>query len=234
MPSSRQIISIALIPLAFALPQPQNGAWGASETTEAAGTDTWAASTAADTWGAGTATAADTWAATTAAPAVSEATGAYNPSAWLTQVTYPAGCQSWANPCPSGAVIAGGGEATAAAPTVTDSAAWGSSDASYTNGFTSFTTMTNSEGIITGMPSKATIAAGVTTTPSFQTSMASMSSAASSASTIDVFGANATTTTPSASSTTSSGFAQESGNSAAGLKASAALCALAAIMASIL
>jgi hypothetical protein len=62
---------------------------------------------------------------------------------WESQVTWPAGCESWANPCPPGAKISGGGVA------------------GYTNGFTSFLTETDSNGVITGMPTKATIAAGV-------------------------------------------------------------------------
>jgi hypothetical protein len=69
---------------------------------------------------------------------------------WETIVTWPAGCEAWANPCPPGAHISGGSIA--------------GGESSYTNAFTSYTTMTNSEGVITGMPSVATVAAGVSTT----------------------------------------------------------------------
>jgi hypothetical protein len=88
---------------------------------------------------------------------------------WQTVVTWPAGCEKWANPCPPGAPIAGGGVAgghTAtgrAQPTVTADVGAATSLA-YENGFTSYTTMTDENGVITGMPSKATVAAGVETT----------------------------------------------------------------------
>jgi hypothetical protein len=49
----------------------------------------------------------------------------------------------------------GGGKTTTETPTGT---------ASYENGFTSYTTMTDANGVITGMPSKATIPAGVSMT----------------------------------------------------------------------
>lgn len=240
MPSSRsQILALTTLPLlAFALPQPQADTWGGAqseaagagaytwgEASPSAGSGQWAAQTPADTWGA-TTTPADAWAATTAAPALASqpAESPYNPSAWLTQVTYPAGCEQWANPCPSGAIIAGGGSVA----TPTDAATWDAS-APFSNANTIYTTQTNSVGIITGMPS---VGAGVTEGSSMVTSVSPVVAPSSSSSTsINVFGANATNT-PSA--TTSSGFAQETTNSAAGLKASAALCAIVAVVAAFL
>jgi hypothetical protein len=87
--------------------------------------------------------------ATDSSPATATAAGWDD---WQTVVTWPAGCESWANPCPSGAHVAGGGKTTTETATGT---------ASYENGFTSYTTMTDANGVITGMPSKATIPAGV-------------------------------------------------------------------------
>lgn len=238
MPSSRQILSLTLLPLAFALPQPQTadtGAWGAGSTpavdggvSPAAGGDTWGASptAAVDSWAASpTAVGGEGWAATTVAPVAGSAGVAtpYDPNAWETQVTYPAGCQTWANPCPSGAIQAPG---TEVAPTATGSAAWEASGP-YTNGFTSYLTQTNSAGIVTGGPSVQTVAAGVSSTPSMQTTVAPGSSSTS----IDVFGANATTSSPTGTST---GFAQQTDNAAVGLKTSAALGALAAAIAVLL
>jgi len=74
--------------------------------------------------------------------------GTVTAASWESEVTWPAGCESWANPCPPGAKISGGGVA------------------GYTNGFTSYLTETDSNGVITGMPTKATVAAGVTEAPS--------------------------------------------------------------------
>jgi hypothetical protein len=96
--------------------------------------------------------------ATTKAVAATVATPAAGAD-WQTAVTWPAGCESWANPCPAGAHISGGATATGAAGSATGTG-------SYENGFTSYTTMTDSNGVITGMPPKATIAAGVTVKPS--------------------------------------------------------------------
>ncbi|KIW02881.1 uncharacterized protein PV09_05931 [Verruconis gallopava] len=95
---------------------------------------------------------------------------------WESQVTWPAGCEEWANPCPSGAHISGG------------------SIAGYTNGFTSFLTETNSNGVITGMPSKATIPAGVQTTSISATTLLTATSTSNS------------TSAPSSASSTQSGF----------------------------
>jgi hypothetical protein len=78
------------------------------------------------------------------ATAAATKAGTLTAAAWESSVTWPAGCELWANPCPSGAIISGGGVA------------------GYTNGFTSYLTETNSDGIITGMPPVATVAAGVT------------------------------------------------------------------------
>ena len=81
------------------------------------------------------------------------------PGNWETAVTWPAGCESWANPCPAGAHVAGGG--TAGAHASTEKPQGTGTTAPYENGFTSYTTMTDANGVITGMPPKATIAAGV-------------------------------------------------------------------------
>ena len=97
---------------------------------------------------------------------------------WETIVTWPAGCETWANPCPPGAHISGGSTA---------------GDASYTNGFTSYTTMTNSEGVITGMPSVATVAAGISTTLSTATVGAASSGANDSSGTFVVPTGSSTT-----------------------------------------
>ncbi len=75
-----------------------------------------------------------------------------------TAVVWPAGCESWANPCPASAAVA-------SAP----ASVW-SSASDYTNPFTSYTTMTNSNGIITGMPPKATVAGGVSSVLEWQNS----------------------------------------------------------------
>jgi len=119
--------------------------------------------------------------AVTSAPNASP-TGSAVPN-WETIVTWPAGCETWANPCPPGAHIAGGSTA---------------GDASYTNGFTSYTTMTNSEGVITGMPSVATVAAGMSTTLSTATAGAASSGANDDSS--------STFAVPTGSSTTTNGF----------------------------
>jgi hypothetical protein len=84
---------------------------------------------------------------------------------WQSAVTWPAGCETWANPCPPGAHIVGGATATGGA------AGTATGTDSYENGFTSYTTMTDSNGVITGMPPKATIAAGVTVKPSSNSSV---------------------------------------------------------------
>jgi hypothetical protein len=101
--------------------------------------------------------------ATTAAVAVSKATTLAQAASadWQTAVTWPAGCESWANPCPAGAHISGGAVATGVASQLTVTGIDGVTTP-YENGFTSYTTMTDSNGVITGMPAKATVAAGVT------------------------------------------------------------------------
>ena len=114
---------------------------------------------------------------------------------WESQVTWPAGCEPWANPCPPGAKISGGGVA------------------GYTNGFTSYTTETDSNGVITGMPTKATIAAGVSEAAQ-PTTMSTISAAS-----------NATLATSSRSPTrSSSGFSVQT-QSASGATANAAFTA---------
>lgn len=97
---------------------------------------------------------------------------------WQSAVTWPAGCELWANPCPSGAHIVGGATVTSAAATGT-----ATGTASYENGFTSYTTMTDANGIITGMPPKATIAAGVTAKVSNSTTLSTRTSSSGSSST---------------------------------------------------
>jgi len=102
---------------------------------------------------------------------------------WETIVTWPAGCESWANPCPSGAHISGGGVAD---------------ESGYTNGFTSYLTETNSEGVITGMPAVATNPAGVSDTDSSTLQTAAQSS------NVSPTGSSSTTTNQSSASKTSS------------------------------
>ncbi|KAF2429641.1 hypothetical protein EJ08DRAFT_271234 [Tothia fuscella] len=106
-------------------------------------------------------------AATTAKAQIAGTATAVAGGDWQTAVTWPAGCEKWANPCPAGAAQVGGGHAATGTgyiqPTIT--AVVGSATSiAYENGFTSYTTMTDENGVITGMPSKATIAAGVPTT----------------------------------------------------------------------
>ncbi|QDS71322.1 hypothetical protein FKW77_001994 [Venturia effusa] len=79
---------------------------------------------------------------------------------WQSAVVWPAGCEKWANPCPAGAHTAGG-------------------TATYENAFTSYTTLTDANGVITGMPPKATIAAGVTGKVSNSTTLATKASSSS-------------------------------------------------------
>lgn len=128
------------------------------EATSSAGSWQEGATATAATWDTATESAAqglyptsETYALTSAPVETSAA--AQGSANWETQVTWPAGCESWANPCPAGAHISGGSTA-GGANTAMESG-------SYTNAFTSYTTMTNSEGVITGQPSKATVAAGV-------------------------------------------------------------------------
>ncbi|KPI44247.1 uncharacterized protein AB675_8593 [Cyphellophora attinorum] len=87
------------------------------------------------------------------------------PVDWATVVTWPAGCESWANPCPAGAKTSG----VAPTPAAEAPATW-SSDPNYTNGFTSYLTETDSNGVITGMPPKATSAGGQASVLSDQSS----------------------------------------------------------------
>lgn len=86
---------------------------------------------------------------------------------WQMQVTWPVGCESWANPCPPGAHISGGGIAGGASAT---------SSGEYTNGFTSYLTETDSNGVITGMPTKVTVAAGVETASAAPTTLTTATS----------------------------------------------------------
>ena len=128
------------------------------------------------------------------APVVTSAayTSAAAPVDWQTAVTWPAGCETWLNPCPAGAVTSGSAPTAAAVTWPAGCETWAnpcpasaivsaavataapeswSSASDYTNGFTSYTTMTNSNGIITGMPPKATIASGASSVLADQSSM---------------------------------------------------------------
>jgi hypothetical protein len=158
LPSSLLISLFLLTTPSFAV---DDGQWHASS---AGGQATTTAVAAGYT----TATAATK--ATTIAAVGSQASAAAGGD-WQSAVTWPAGCETWANPCPPGAHISGGGVAggkTGAVPysqmSVTANAGESAPPSGYENGFTSYTTMTNSDGVITGMPPKATIAAGVSDT----------------------------------------------------------------------
>ena len=126
-------------------------------------------------------------AAVTAAPA--DQTLYTGTGDWQTAVVWPAGCESWANPCPAGAQTSGAAPTQAAVTWPAGCESWAnpcpasaimsaapagetawSSASDYTNPFTSYTTMTNSNGIITGMPPKATVASGVSSVLSQQNS----------------------------------------------------------------
>jgi membrane-associated protease RseP (regulator of RpoE activity) len=160
-------------PFAHADAEPQtstynNGQWTTAATQQYGGGAT---TSAAASWQATSSAAAGaSWTATSAAysqvtitgqsaatavTSAPHATGSAAAGGWEQSVTWPAGCQTWANPCPSGAHVSGGSVVGGQAAT--------SEASGYTNGFTSYTTMTNSDGVITGMPSKATVAAGVST-----------------------------------------------------------------------
>jgi hypothetical protein len=117
----------------------------------------------------------------TAAPVAATTAAVQN---WETIVTWPAGCESWANPCPAGAHVAGGGAAATgtvkAAAAASGSVSVSNSDEPYENPFTIYTTMTNSDGVITGMPPVATVAAGVTDATTLSTVTRTSSSSSSS------------------------------------------------------
>ena len=136
-------------------------------------------------------------AAVTSAPAPTAVAG----GDWATAVTWPAGCESWLNPCPAGALTSGAAPTTAVLTWPAGCESWAnpcpasavvasapasvwSSASDYTNPFTSYTTMTNSNGIITGMPPKATIAGGASDVLAWQSS--AMSGWASTLSTVVV------------------------------------------------
>lgn len=119
-----------------------------------------------------------------ASQALTTAVAATGTGGWESQVTWPAGCESWANPCPSGAKISGGGVA------------------GYTNGFTSYTTETDSNGVITGMPAVATVGAGVSVASNASTTLSTITESVRTLST--------TTRNP---SSTQSGFVVQSATS---------------------
>lgn len=170
LPSSLLVTLFLLTSPSLAAPA-DDGQWHPAGTVAVANTGV-GVGAAQSQWQAATQVAA-TWVATT--PAALAATGkaqtgtAAAAGDWQTVVTWPAGCEKWANPCPPGAPIVGGGVAGGHAatghvqPTVTADVGAATSLA-YENGFTSYTTQTDENGVITGMPSKATVAAGVATT----------------------------------------------------------------------
>jgi len=84
---------------------------------------------------------------------------------WRTRATWPVGCEEWANPCPQGVPLEDGGTAR----TLPHNYVPVGSQSGYTNGFTSFLTMTDANGVVTGMPPVATLPAGVTKLPDWVT-----------------------------------------------------------------
>jgi hypothetical protein len=84
---------------------------------------------------------------------------------WRTRQTWPVGCEEWANPCPQGVPLEGGGTAR----TLPNNFVPVGSQSGYTNGFTSFLSMTDANGVVTGMPPVATLPAGVTKLPDWVT-----------------------------------------------------------------
>ena len=116
-----------------------------------------------------------------------------------------------------------------------------SSASDYTNPFTSYTTMTNSNGVITGMPAKATVAGGASSVLSEQsvamsgwaTSTVESAAATSAAASSEATGFNLS----GPSSTTSAAFVESTGYTGAGVvdrgvKSAAAVvaCGLAVVM----
>ena len=105
----------------------------------------------------------------------------------------------------------------ASAPTAV---AW-SSASDYSNAFTIYTTQTNSNGVITGMPSKATVAGGASSVLSEQsvamsgwaTSTVESAAVTSAAASSDATGFNLA----SPSSTTSAAFVESTGYTGAGV-----------------
>ena len=179
--------SLTLVTLALA----DDGLWHPGTTQVAAAGGQWGASApAANQWTQAATPTIVVSAPTQAPPAAS--------GDWQLSVTWPAGCEKWANPCPPGAPISGGGIAGGAT-------ASGAGTKSYENPFTSYTTLTNSAGVITGMPAVSTVPAGVSNTASGSTLSTAVRS-----------GAISTTARAnlSASATTRAGFSVETTTSA--------------------
>ena len=158
MPSSVLLSSLLVLVATvngLALPQPnaeaQTGGYNNGQPSQPYGNPSGYMTATYGAGGAGVATAPTPY------PVYSSQASQASQGGWEYSVTWPAGCQTWANPCPSGAHISGGSAAGGAA---------------YTNGFTSYLTETNSQGVITGMPSVATVGAGVT--PSSSSSKATI------------------------------------------------------------
>jgi hypothetical protein len=202
MPSS-VLLSIFLLtaPTLSAPAQADDGMWHPAGQDQAS---TWAptATLAAASWKSSeTATKATTKAvaATVATPVAG--------ADWQTAVTWPAGCELWANPCPPGAKIAGA-----------------TGTASYENPFTSYTTMTDENGVITGMPPKATVAAGVTakSTSNSSVTLKTLTSTSGSSTTVSGFNFGSSATARPSTVTT---------NGAAGLRTSFLLGAVAVVAA---
>lgn len=168
-------------------------------------------------------------AATTIAPIVATSAAPVN---WETAVTWPAGCESWANPCPAGALTSGMAPTPTAVTWPAGCQTWAdpcpatalvSAGEPYSNPFTSYTTMTNSAGIITGMPSVATSAGGVASVLSEQSvaegatsSPTTLKTAISSGASSSVVMLSASATSfQSASATTDNTFSQATFSAAA-------------------
>lgn len=195
LPSSLILSILLLTTPSLSAPVADDGMWHPAGQAQAQAS-TWAPTATTPTWQASTLSGAGvpyTQMTVTAKDGVTTATGskvtttpvvaptAVTSSAtgdWQSAVTWPAGCELWANPCPSGAHVIGGATATGAAATGT-----ATGTTSFENGFTSYTSMTDANGVITGMPSKATIAAGVTGKVSNSTTLSTRTVSSGSSST---------------------------------------------------
>jgi hypothetical protein len=189
-----------------------------------------------------TAVAVTTPAVITAAPIAPTSAAPVN---WETAVTWPAGCETWLNPCPAGALTSGVAPSPAAVTWPAGCQTWAnpcpasaiiSAASPYENPLTSYTTMTNSVGIITGMPPVATSAGGVASVLSEQ----SMAVATSSMMTMVSSGESSivsptASATQNASATTDNSFSQATFSGAAvANKAGAGLAVMALGMALVL
>ncbi|KAE9969083.1 hypothetical protein BLS_008245 [Venturia inaequalis] len=185
LPSSLILSILLLTTKSLSAPAPapvaDDGMWHPAGQAQAS---TWAATATTPTWQGSTISGAGVPYSqmTATAPGSQTTTPAVAPTAltsaasgtWQTAVTWPAGCELWANPCPPGAHVIGGATVTGATATGT---------ASYENGFTSYTSMTDANGVITGMPPKATVAAGVTGHASNSTTLSTKTGSSGSSST---------------------------------------------------